>query len=299
MAVPMNKTAAGTPKPMSRIWHTPTAKTAVAWFIFAVCYTALFYTLYLILLHNKARLFTGPFFDIIFRCGVMSYIMILGVAAYSLRTRFFHGMPWKAQSWVWAHMWVGIASIMLALLHGDFRFILHFNCSGLECVSDQYWAMPSLYGLIFLVFGGIIGKGIDRWQARVIAEDAQTNGVGIVKAIVPYLVELEYRVERFCAGKSDAFKQYCAQALKTPAILASAPALSPAEQADFQRAHEVLSEHARLSVSLAKQRRARFLFKTWRFIHMILVPLILIIISYHAIAEFILIIHGQIHVPKP
>lgn len=296
MAIPAKPALPGMAK---RLWHTPTSKAALAWLIFAAGYTALFYILYLLLLHVKSRMITGPFFDVIFRCGVMSYIMILGVAAYSLRARFFRGLPWKAQNWVWAHMWVGIASILLALLHGDFRFILHFGCNGMECITDQYLALPSLYGLIFLVFSGIIGKLLDRWQTSVISEDARSNGVGIAKALEVRLVELEYGIERLCAGKSDTFKQYCAQALKQVGIVyAEIPTLSLQERTDFQRVHELISEHARLAASLQKQKQALRIFKTWRLVHMVLVPLILLIISCHAIAELVLILHGQIHVPK-
>lgn len=283
-------------KAVARIWHTPTSKAALYWLLFAVGYTALFYILYLLLLHEKARFFKGPFFDVVFRCGVMSYLMILGVAAYSLRARFFHGLPWKAQNWVWAHMWVGIASIMLALLHADFRYILHFECSGVSCLTDKYLALPSLYGLIFLVFSGIVGRLLDSWQTKMIAQDASTNGVGIAKAIPARLSELEYIIERLNAGKSDAFKQYCERALACVGLLPTdLPALPAQEQADFQRAHAALAEHARLAASLQVQTRARLIFKTWRRIHMVLVPLILLVISYHAIAELIRVLLGLIH----
>lgn len=290
MALPIKQAA---PKKIgARLWHTPTSKAARAWLIFAAGYTALFYALYLLLLHDPSRLILGPFYDVIFRCGVMAYLMILGVAAYSLRTRFFHGLPWKAQNWVWAHIWVGIASVLLALLHADFRFILHFECTGIDCITREYFALPSLYGLIFLVVSGIFGKLLDQWQTRMIAEDAASNGVGIAKAIEEHLVEQEYRIERFCAGKSEAFKQYCAQALKQPGTLyVSTPTLPPQEQHDFQLASELLSEYARLAGSLRKQKQAHMLFKTWRYVHMILVPLILLIISYHAVGELIQILH--------
>src|SRR5712692_11326027 len=91
-------TMAVTPKPsppmiFRHIWHTPTARTALYWFLFAISYCAIFYILYFVLF--KAPIFTGPWFDRVFRCGVMAYIMILAVAAYSLRTRFIPGLPWK------------------------------------------------------------------------------------------------------------------------------------------------------------------------------------------------------------
>lgn len=269
-----------------RIWHTPTSSAALYWCLFASIYCVVFYVLYFVLL--KAPIFTGPWFDRVFRCGIMSFIMILVVAAYSLRTRLMRSLPWKAQSWVWMHTWLGIAALLLALLHADFRFILHGYCSMLPCVTDHYWAMPALYSLIFIVISGAIGRLIDKVQARTIAREASTNGIGIAKAIKVRLFELECLIERYCAGKSEAFNQYCVLALGSVGRLPKdVPALIPDEHVHFQRVYTILEDHARLARSLKKQNRAHFIFRTWRRVHMALVPLALLIISYHAIMELL------------
>jgi len=291
MAVTTNPSPQSTSR---RIWHTPTSKVALYWFLFAIIYCVSFYILYALL---KAPIFTGPWFDRVFRCGVMSYVMILAVAAYSLRTRFMHNLPWKAQDWVWLHMWVGIAAVLLALLHEDFRFILHGYCSNLSCITDHYWGMPALYALIFIVFSGAAGRLLDMWQTRVIARDASTNGIGIAKAIKVRLLELEYIVERFSAGKSEPFKRYCALALESIGKLpAGLPTPAPHEQTDFLQAYETLKDHARLARALQKQNRARLIFRSWRYIHMALVPLALIIITYHGVVELIV---NVFHLVKP
>jgi hypothetical protein len=269
-----------------RVWHTPTSKAALYWCLFGFLFCALFYTLYFVLF--KAPIFTGPWFDRVFRAGVFSYLMIVAVSAYSLRTRFLRSLPWKAQNWVWMHIWLGIAAVLLALLHADFRFVLHDYCANLSCITDHYWGMPSLYALIFIAVSGAIGRLLDRWQARGIAQDASTNGVGISKAIKDRLLDLEYVVERFSAGKSEPFKQYCAVAVESVGKLpANVPNLPPREQADFQQAYQTLEEHSLLARSLKKQQQAHVIFRTWRYVHMVLVPLALIIITYHGIAELL------------
>ncbi len=268
-----------------RIWHTPTSKAARAWFLFALIYCAAFYILYAVLF--KAPIFTGPWFDHVFRAGVMSYLMIVGVAAYSLRTRFMQGLPWKAQNWVWMHVWLGVAAVLLALLHADFRFVLHGYCSNLSCVTAHYWGMPSLYALIFIALSGVFGKLLDKWQAHIIAQDVIVNG--IAKAIKGHLQDLQYVIERLSAGKSEAFKQYYVEAIKSSSQLPhNVPIIAQEEQNDFQQAYQTLQDYARLTRSLRKQERARSVFRAWRYIHMALVPLALIIITYHGIAELLI-----------
>src|ERR1700694_1407950 len=278
-----------------RGWHTPTSKAALYWSLFAAIYCLIFYVLYAVVFN--AHIFTGPWFDRVFRAGVMSYIMILAVAAYSLRTRFFHNLPWRAQNWVWMHMALGIAAVLLALLHADYSFVLHWDCSGQQnCFTAHYWGMPSLYALIFIALSGAAGRLLDKWQTRKIAQDASTNGIGIAKAITGRLLELEYIVERFSAGKSEPFKAYCALAIESVSLPPNKlPELAPREQTDFQGAYEALKDHARLLQSLRKQQLAHSTFRAWRYTHMVLVPLALVIITYHGIAELLI---NVLHVIK-
>jgi hypothetical protein len=148
--------------------------------------------------------------------------------------------------------------------------------------------MPTLYLLIFIVASGIVGKLLDRQQTRVIANEASTNGVGIAKAIPDKLLELEYKIERYSAGKSDNFKQYCTQALQSAGVLPPVTVvIAPQEHNDFHEAYGCLVQHARLQSSLQKLQRAQKIFKVWRTVHMLLVPLTLIILTYHAVAELL------------
>jgi hypothetical protein len=269
-----------------RIWHTPTSRAAIALACFSILYCLLFYGLYLFV--HKKNVFGGPFFDVIYRCGVMAYVMIVLVTAYSLRTRLFHGIAGKAQRWVWVHIWLGIAALALGLLHADYRFVLHDFCAQWSCLTDHFLGMPALYGLLFIALSGVVGRFIDQYQCRAIAYEASTNGVGIAKAIRSHLLEQEFVIERYCAGKSEAFKQYCGQAIQAIGTLPQPlPTLSAQEQADFQRVLPILLEYVHLTRSLMVQERARTILRTWRRIHMILVPLFLLILTYHAMLELL------------
>jgi cytochrome b561 len=212
-------------------------------------------------------------------------VLVLATAGYTLRRRFMRGLPGKVQDWLWMHTWVGITTILLVLLHENFTYTTPATCQP-GCLTDSYWAASALYALILLVLSGIVGRLLDRWQTHVIARDASANGVGIVRALEEHILELEYTVERLCAGKSEPFKQYCLQALDRGAP-AQPPALPPAEHADFQRASETLEQHASLVRSLHRQRRARLILRTWRTLHMILATLAVIVILYHGTMELL------------
>ena len=74
------------------------------------------------------------------------------------------------------------------------------------------------------------------------------------------------------------------------------PTIEPREQADFEQAYAALEDHARLAASFKKQNRARSIFRVWRRVHMMLVPLMLLIVTYHAVLELIV---NVLHLAKP
>src|SRR5205085_12419608 len=106
--------------------------------------------------------------------------------------------------------------------------------------------------------------------------DASANGVGIPRALEERILELEYIIERLCAGKSEPFKQYCMQTIEGTS--SPVPSLLPTEQADFHRAYETLKTRLDLVQSLHRQQRARQIMRVWRSVHMVLASLALLVI---------------------
>jgi hypothetical protein len=231
--------------------------------------------------------FPGPFNDPLRGFGIVAFALVLATATYTLRRRFARNLPGKAQAWLWMHTWLGCAAILVALLHENFAPILRDYCQNASCLTNAYGGTSALLALFILVASGIAGRLLDRWQARLIARDASTNGAGIVQTLEEHMLEQEYRIERLCAGKSDPFKQYCLLALENPQAPAPLPALDSREQGDFLNAREALAVHARLADSREKQRRARLIMRAWRIVHSAFAVLALIIIGFHAIAELI------------
>jgi hypothetical protein len=269
-----------------RLWKAPTSAARWYWLIGSiVLYIGItvwyFYTL-------KTQQYPGPINDPLRLFGIIAYVLVLSTAAYSLRRRFLRNLPGRVQDWLWMHTWFGVASVLIVFMHENYARITHEYCPNLACVTDEYLATPALYALILLVISGVSGRLLDIWQTRRIAREASRNGVGIARKLEERLLELEYSIERYSAGKSDTFKTYCQQTLYTPyRANRSVPEVAAYEQNDFQRVQEALKTHAQLTQSLQRQRRARGIINGWRVIHIAVASISLLVISYHAVMELL------------
>lgn len=278
--------ATKSPIAQRRIWRTPTSQARWLW----LAASAVLYILCLLwyLYAIRTQQFPGPFNDPLRLFGIIAFILVLSTAAYSLRRRFARGLPGKVQDWLWMHTWIAIAAILIAMLHENFAHLTHDYCSNMSCFTNAYWGTSALFALIFLVVSGIIGRLLDTWEAHVIAREASNNGVGIVRALEERILELEYTVERLCAGKSVPFKAYCIQTLEGQASQPpDTSQLAPTERSDFQRASDTLATRAQLVQSLHRQQQARITIRIWRNVHIVLAVLALLIILYHGIMELL------------
>lgn len=273
------------PTSQRRLWKAPSSRAKWYWLIASVLVYAGLIAWYIYAL--KTQQYPGPISDPLRLFGIISYVMVLGTAAYTLRRRFVRGLPGMVQNWLWMHTWLGVCTILVALLHENFSYVAHDFVTGLADFTASYWAVSALFALIFLVISGITGRLLDLWQTRTIAREASSNGVGIVRAVEERILELEYTIERLSAGKSEQFKEYCLQAIERGEQRLARPSLSQAEMADFDRARATLQQRAELQASRRRQLRAQKIINTWRTIHIVLACIALIVISYHGIMELL------------
>lgn len=280
---PQSSRQPGAPR---RIWHAPISRTCWLWLIVSILLVSLLGIIYLVAL--KTQLFPGPLNDPLRSFGIIAFLLFLGTAAYSLRRRFARGLPGKVQSWLWMHTWLGCAALLVALLHENFAHVLYDYCSNVNCLTNAYGGTTALLALALLVLVGIAGRLIDLWQTRLIAREASTNGVGIVRALEEQMLELEYTLERLSAGKSEIFKHYFIQALDAYRVAPDPMGLPQAERADFSRAQGSLQTYVYLARSLARQRKARRFIRVWRRVHIILAILAILIITFHATMELLI-----------
>jgi len=287
-------TKTSSPQPMRRIWNTPTSGARWLWLALSLLLYTVIFALYLVAIKTQA--FPGPFNEPLLGFGIIAFLLVLSTAAYSLRRRFARSLPGKAQAWLWMHTWVGMAALLIALLHENFTHILHNYCQNFSCFTNAYWGTTALLALAILVLTGIVGRLLDTWQVHTIARDASTNGVGIARAIEERILELEYEVERLSAGKSEPFKEYCLQAINMGASFnAPAPRLDAREMPDFQRAAETLKTRQQFVLSLQRQLRARLIIRIWRYVHITLACLALLIITFHAVMELLANVFHILH----
>ncbi len=287
-------TKTSSPQPMRRIWNTPASGARWLWLALSLLLYALIFALYVVTI--KMQAFPGPFNEPLLGFGIIAFLLVLSTAAYSLRRRFARSLPGKAQAWLWMHTWVGMAALLIALLHENFTHILNNYCQNFSCFTNAYWGTTALLALAILVLTGIVGRLLDTWQAHNIARDASTNGVGIARAIEERILELEYEVERLSAGKSEPFKEYCLQAINMGASFnAPVPGLDAREMPDFQRSADTLATRRQFALSLQRQQRARFIIRTWRYVHISLACLALLVITFHAVMELLINVLHILH----
>jgi hypothetical protein len=280
------------PKNVRRIWKTPGSK--FNWLFLA---SSLF-ILGWVYLDYRTAIATqdapGPYADPLRDFGIVAFVLVLLVTAYTLRRRFLRNLPGKVHTWLWLHIWFGIISLLIACMHDNFQTITY----DFEFVSDRFteaaYGTTALYALLLLVVTGIIGRLLDLWQARTIAADADMNGIGITRSLEDRLLELSLTIERLSAGKSSQFKQYVEQVQRGQEVSPHAlPPLPANEGNDFHRASAALKEYTLLWHSLRRQQRATLIIRLWRYIHIPLACIAVAIISYHSIVELwnMLVLH--------
>lgn len=268
---------------VKRIWKTPGS--IYNWLFLALSliilgWIALFYRVAV-----ATQAYPGPYNEPFRAFGIVSFGLVIAVAAYTLRRRFARRLPGKVQNWLWLHTWLGIITVLIAFMHDNFQNVTHDFLFDATRFSEYGYGTTAMYALLVLVLTGVVGRLLDMWQARVIASEADTNRVGIARSLEERLFELSLSVQRLRAGKSAQFKQYCEEALEAGRMHARVPMLAPREVEDFQRTHELLSEYRRLSRSLQRQQRARLILRAWRYVHIALASLAFFVIAYHSIYE--------------
>ena len=175
-----------------RIWKTPGSK--FNWVCLAISILAYGYLYKVYLDSLKSNPYAGPYTDPLRLYGIVSFVLVLLVAAYTLRRRFVRILPGKVQNWLWLHTWFGILAILVAFMHENYLNIIHDLRFTQTRFTEGQAGTSALYALLLLVLTGIIGRLLDIWQARTIAKEANINGAGIIQVVEERLHESNRRL---------------------------------------------------------------------------------------------------------
>ena len=162
-----------------RLWKMPTSK---AWWLTLVA-TILIYALALAWYwHTKGYLSKTPGYGSLAILGILTFGIVGLSATYTLRRRFVRVLPGKVPDWLWAHNWLGIIAVLIAMLHSNFDHILNdLRFAPKYFFFTNNGGAAALYALICLVASGIINRLLYTWQSHAIAREADSNGVGIAR----------------------------------------------------------------------------------------------------------------------
>src|SRR5260370_16872831 len=62
------------------------------------------------------QLYPGPYNAPFRQFGIVSFVLVLAVGAYTLRPRFVRTLPGKVQSWLWLPVWFGIFIVFISFM---------------------------------------------------------------------------------------------------------------------------------------------------------------------------------------
>src|SRR5436305_8952684 len=144
---------------LRRIWRAPTSNARWLWLAISVVLFLMILVWYFVAL--KTQQFPSAFNDPLRLFGIIAFMLVLGTATYTLRRRFVRGLPGKVQNWLWMHTWIGIITILIALLHENFIGVTNNFCQDLTCFTNANWGISALYALLVLIVSGIVGRLLD------------------------------------------------------------------------------------------------------------------------------------------
>jgi hypothetical protein len=212
---------------------------------------------------------------IVYFLGVLAVLLILFVMTYSLRKRLARGMPGRLDSWLLAHIYLGLLALFIIALHAEFRFGWDY----------------STFGVIFLalvIVTGIVGRYFySRVPALIAAEQEK---------VLSRLDDIIESANDLLVGKSRPFQKIIGSELNTPAPLspkseywselrAKGEILPEEEKEDFKKAVALLEERARLEAQSISQLKYKPLFHGWLAAHLLVTAGLIVMVTLHVLDD--------------
>ena len=213
----------------------------------------------------------GNTFSLVIGLGVLTVVLILVTFFYSLRKRNFQERaPGTMMAWLQAHVYIGLLSIIIVLIHIWVPSFSQGWSSGKSALA--------VFGL--LVFSGVAWRIVYSVIPPKVAEDVGNLSVTDTRD-KSRIVKVE--IDKLLAGKTAEFRQAAQSHLNaSPAEKKSKSGNPPAgEESDwkrFVRLSDRLERYARREVQ--QTRYARFL-QGWKQLHIPLAILLIALVGIH------------------
>src|SRR5260370_19824935 len=108
---------------VKRIWKTPGSK--MNWLFLALSMTTLGSVYLLYRTAIATQLYPGPYNAPFRQFGIVSFVLVLAVGAYTLGRRFVLSLPGEVERWVLLHVLVGLIIVFVSFLQHDMQNINH------------------------------------------------------------------------------------------------------------------------------------------------------------------------------
>lgn len=216
--------------------------------------------------------------------GGLATLGILHLLWFGVRKRDYYSTSGSAQSWLAAHIWIGILLLILVPLHAGFSF-------GLNLHSLCY------YVLVAVVLSGIWGALNYVSMPGLIQSH---RGGGGAKQLLEQIGVIEEQILDLAKGKGERFSQALKSLLTPyePALGKKTPSIEPAklseqlallndpERPDALKVISLAQSKIKLCQNVEQEVRVKYLLRAWLYLHVPLSCLLLILVSLHIFVVF-------------
>jgi predicted ferric reductase len=235
--------------------------------------------------------------------GTLALAAVLALLYFGVRKRSYRSSWGTLESWLQAHVYLGLLAPVLVLLHTGFRF------------QDRV-AVAAFVVMLVVVASGVVGALLyDTVPRRLSAVESDLSPA----EMAAQLNQLARAMARLAAARSPAFQQVCSGLLAEARprrlagwrLLAGAgglgalqaggrrgtaeagapwaaqlPRVPAAEQEELRQLLVLARQHRELAGRLVAQQRFRNVLDAWLYLHVPLSIALLVLIAAHLVAVF-------------
>lgn len=221
--------------------------------------------------------------------GLIVWLALLGV-----RKRNMTPGRWSLKAWTSAHVWLGLALIVVATLHTGLR--LGWNLATLAWVLMMLVIGSGVYGIaVYATLPASIGRNRDELTQAEMMEGLRAIDRQLLDAAQPLpAIEAEWVLAAtaqspFSAGLRERLTgraHDCATRSAIEALRAPLPAASEAVAAATERVTRLLGKRRALLERIRAGMRMRALLEVWLYVHVPLTVALLAALAAHIVSVF-------------